>query len=146
MILRKPRSLITPQEMKWSMLWDFRSQHVAPVFLAVSTNQNWKRVCIFLRNESVVKGNSRSRSFSLSSVSHNSIRCCPPTLRPSTPAAHQLLQSACQESSCAYFSRLVRIIGIRSCSLNFRFQGFFIFIVRHFDSLTWRFSWFKVIT
>ena len=48
---------------------------------------------------------------SLSSSSNSSIRCCPPTPRPSTQAAHQLLKTACPESSCSCYSLLVGFFG-----------------------------------
>ena len=52
----------------------------------------------------------------------NSIRCCPPTPRPSTQAAHQFLFMACPESSCSCFSRLVGffgyLLGLGNCASN----------------------------
>ena len=50
-------------------------------------------------------------SLSLSCSSNSSIRCCHLTPRPSTHAAHQLLQTACPESSCSCFSLLVGFFG-----------------------------------
>ena len=82
---------------------------------AVSTKQNWKRVCIVLCHQTVVRSNNGSRSFSFL---HSAIRCCPPVPRPSALAAH--------------LSRLVEIIGIHSCSCNL--------IVSHFGIFTWRFN------
>ena len=75
---------------------------------AVSTNQNRKRVCIFLCHETVAKSNNRSRSFSLH-----------PTVQ--FDVLHQLLdlrhkqhtnfcKTACPESSCSCFCRLVGFI------------------------------------
>ena len=52
----------------------------------IPSNQNWKRVCVFLCQEAVIESCDQ-----LSSSSNSSIRCCPPTPRPSTQAAHQLL-------------------------------------------------------
>ena len=93
MILRKPRSLMKPtrNETQYAVGL-FRSQHVATRLSipAVSTNQNWKRVCVFLSDKPKSKA-TIGVVLSLASSSNSSIRCCPPTPRPSTQAAHKLL-------------------------------------------------------
>ena len=71
-------------------IFPFTTRRSRLTILAVSTNQNWKRVCVFLCQETVVESYDRSRSFSFLFLQQfNSI--CPPTPRPSTQAAHQLL-------------------------------------------------------
>ena len=76
------------------MTFPFRTYPFRLTVHAVSTKQNWKRVCIVLCHETVVRSNNGSRSFSFL---HSSIRCCPPVPRPSTLAAH--------------LSRLVGLLG-----------------------------------
>ena len=94
--------------MKWSMLKDLSVHNMSLPFdtPAVSANQNWKCVCGFLSENRTI-----GVVLSLSSSSNSSIRCCPPTPRPSTEATHQLLQTACAESSCSCFSLLIGFCG-----------------------------------
>ena len=91
-ILRNARSLMKPtrNEMEYALGLPFTTCRSLLTVLVVSANQNWKRVCVFLSQETVIKSYDRSRSLS-SSSSNSSIQCCPPTNRPSTQAAHQLL-------------------------------------------------------
>ena len=60
--------------------------------------------------ETVVESYDRSRSLSISFFFQSSIRCCPPTPRPSTQAAHPSRQDVL-ESSCSCFSLLVGFFG-----------------------------------
>ena len=71
----------------------------------------WKRICILSCHETVVKKQQAEWFFLSPLTSNGSIRCCPPTPRPSTQAAHQLLHTVCPESSCSCFSRLVGSLG-----------------------------------
>ena len=72
---------------------------------AISTNQIGNVSAFACVVQTVVESNNGAVT-SLSSSSHSSIRCCPPTPRPSTQAGYRLLSTASQESSCSRFSRL----------------------------------------
>ena len=110
MILRKPRSFMKPKK-KWNGVckrtFPFKTCRSRLTIRAVWTNQNWKRVCVFLCQKTEVESYDRSRSFSSNSL----IRCCPPTPQPSTQAAHQLQKTACPQSSCFCFCLLVGFFG-----------------------------------
>ena len=65
MVLRNPRSLMKPTSYEIECgVGPFRSQHVTPVWpYLLSTHQNWKRVCVFLCQETAVEIHNRSCSF-----------------------------------------------------------------------------------
>ena len=128
--------------MKWSMLWDLSVHNMSIPFdrtcclckseletclrFPVSENRNRK-----LRSES---------SFLFPLSFNGSIRCSP---RPSTQTAHQLVWTACIESSCSCFSLLVGFfefiltLGISASKGSF---------VSQFDICTRFPNWFDVIT
>ena len=110
---------------------------------AVSTNQNWKRVCVIPCQKTVIKSHDRSRPFSFFFQQFNSMLSTTP--RPSTQAAHQLLHTTCPESS-VLVSLCLLDLWIHSDSGNFCFQRFLIFFVSHFDTCTRVTNWFDVIT
>ena len=140
MILRQSRSLMqqTRNEMESFPFTTCRSRLTIP---AVSTNQNLIVSAFSCIREPWSKA-TIGVVLSLSS-SNSSIRCCPPTPRPSTQAAHQLLWTAFHESSCSCFS--LRILRMHSDSGNFCVRRFLIFFVSHFDICTRFYHWFDVI-
>ena len=86
MILLKPRSLMKPtrNEMEYAV-GPFRSQHVAPVWPYLLSRQT--RIGNVSAFSCVRKPQWKATIgvvLSLSSTSNSSIRCCPPTPRPST--------------------------------------------------------------
>ena len=89
----------------------FRSQHVASrlTIPAVSTNQIWKRVCVFLCQKTGVEGCDRSRSFPfLFFQQFNSMLCTDTsTSDTSSTPTNSSRQHVGPESSCSCFSLLV---------------------------------------
>ena len=131
MILRKPRSVMKPtgNEMEYAVGLYFVHNMSLPFDHTCCLDESELETCLFF--SCVVELQSKATMgvvLSRSSSSNRSIRWCPLTLPPSTQAAHQILHTACPESSCSCFSLLVGFFRIHSDSGNFCFPGFFIFL------------------
>ena len=95
--------------MTWSMQWEISVHNMSLPFdhTCCLDKSELETLSAFSRVRKPQSKATIGVALSLSSSSNSSIRCCPPTPRPSTQAAHQLLQTACPESSCSCFSLLV---------------------------------------
>ena len=112
---------------------------------AVSTNQNWKRVCVFLRQITVIERYDRSRSFSfLFFQQFNSMLSINTSTFNTSSTPTPVDSMSCIFMFLFFSARWV--LWIHSDSGNFCFQGFLIFFVSHFDIYTRLSNWFDVIT
>ena len=91
---------------------------------AVSTSQNWKRVCVFLCHKTVIESYDRSRPYPFFFIQQFN----------SMLSTRFLFLSVCW------------ILWTLSDFGNFCFQGFLIFFVSHFDICTRFPNWFDTIT
>ena len=99
--------------MKWNMLWDLSVHHFSPPFgYTCCFDKSELETCLcFPVSENPQSTTTTGVVLSLSYSSNNSVRCCPPTPRPSTQATHQLLKTTCPESSCSVFYLLLGFFG-----------------------------------
>ena len=98
--------------MKWSMLWDLFAHSMSlPFDHTCCLDKSELETCLRFPVRKPQSKATIGVVLSFSSSSNSLIQCCPPTPRPSTQAAHQLLQTACPESSCSCFPLLVGFFG-----------------------------------
>ena len=128
--------------MKWSVLWDLSVHNTSPPFdHTCCLDKTELDTCLRFPMSRSRNRKLQSEVF-LSSSSNVSIRCCLPTPRAATQAAHHFLKSS---SSCS--DLLIRFFGFISTVGISAFQGFFIFfIISHLDICTRFTNWFGVIT
>ena len=134
--------------MKWSTLWDLSVHNTSLPFdhtCCVSTNQNWKRVCVFLHYKTIIESYNRTCSFSFLFLLRFNSMLSTNTSTFDTSSTPTPVNSM----SCIFmflFLSARGVLRIHSDSGNFCFQRFFIFIVSHFDICTRFPNWFDVIT
>ena len=109
MILRKPRFDETCKKLNGTCCgaFPFTTCHSSLTIHTVSTNQNLKRVGLFLGPDTVTESNIRSRSFSFLLL----LQKFKSMLSTNSSTTHQSLHTTCPESSCSCFSRLVGFFG-----------------------------------
>ena len=124
--------------MKWSMLWDlfpFTTSRQRLNVLAVSTHQNWKRVCVFL---------SRNRCRKLQS-DFFCLFPLPPTVPFDAVNQHLDLRHKQHTDSCRQHVLHLHVL-VSLCSLDSSGSFLLIFFVSHFNICTRFTHWFDVIT
>ena len=72
-------------------IFPFATRHSRLTMSVVSTNHNWKCVCILLRQENAIKSHHWGLFVLFLLPPSVQLRCCPPTPQPSTQAAHKFL-------------------------------------------------------
>ena len=112
---------------------------------AVSTNENWKRVCTFLRQNTIIESCNRSRHPSFFFLQQFTSMLSTNTSTFDTGGTPTPKDSM---SSIFMFLFLSArgVLRIHSHSGNFCFYGFLIFFVSHFDICTRFPNWFDANT